>query len=183
MEMKPRLKILPGYKDRPIRLGSILVTPATTHEPPFPVQASVLEEDTWRLLSAPNVAVPQEEHPVRLMTDLVDDRPALPGKVLIQGARWLAIVHDVERTPTCREIWVHSALKRVLELTAQRHYRSLALPLLGSVYGCLDWRRSLTLIIETLNNAVVFEPTLRIWLLVPAAHRKEIRPTMEAAAR
>lgn len=183
MEKKPRLQILPGYKGRPIRLGSILVTPATTHEPPFPVQASVLEEDTWRLLSAPNVAVPQEEHPVRLMTDLVDDRPALPGKVLIQGALWLAIVHDVERTPTCREIWVHSALKRVLELTAQRHYRCLALPLLGSVYGCLDWRRSLTLIIETLNNAVVFEPTLRIWLLVPAAHRKEIRQTLEAAAR
>jgi len=183
MEMKPRLQILPGYKGRPIRLGSILVTPATTHEPPFPVQASVLEEDTWRLLSAPNVAVPQEEHPVRLMTDLVDDRPALPGKVLIQSARWLAIVHDVERTPTCREIWVRSALKRVLELTAQRHYHSLALPLLGSVYGCLDWRRSLTLVIESLNNAVVFEPTLRIWLLVPAAHHKEIRQSLEAAAR
>jgi len=183
MEMKPRLQILPGYKGRPIRLGSILVTPATTHEPPFPVQASVLEEDTWRLLSAPNVAVPQEEHPVRLMTDLVDDRPALPGKVLIQSARWLAIVHDVERTPTCREIWVRSALKRVLELTAQRHYHSLALPLLGSVYGCLDWRRSLTLVIESLNNAVVFEPTLRMWLLGPAAHHKEIRQSLEAAAR
>jgi hypothetical protein len=156
------------------------VTPATWDDPPFPVQAVVVEEDTWRLLSAPTRVPETREQPVRLFTAAIDDRPATPGSVLRRGRRWLAIVHDIERLPTCDAAWVTRALSRVWRLAAQRHCLALAVPLLGSVHRGLDWETSLRLITDSL---VASPPPqgLRIWLQTPAPLLVEIGQVLEVA--
>ncbi len=162
------MRVISGGRHRAHRFGSVTIVAGTHGDPPFQPEVEVLEEDTWRLLSAPADASPAAEHPVRLMTALIDDRPARPGSVLADGRRWLAVVYDLDQDPVCREEWVSQALDELLRTAARRRCRSLALPLLGHAHGGLHWKRSLALLDGALRNPSQLSPSsLRIWLQLP----------------
>jgi hypothetical protein len=178
---RPRLEVIAGDTQRPFRFGAVTLVASPRHEPPFEPEVRVLEEDTWRLLSAPAVVSPGREHPIRLMTALIDDRPSSPGSLLISQRGWLAIVYDLDQEPICREEWIISAMSKLLERARRRRCRTLSLPLLGHAHGGLPWRRSLNLLIRALQEPGADTPApLKIWLVIPAKLRGRTADALHA---
>lgn len=108
---------------------------------PFAVEAVVLEEDRWLVLSAPPVIREHVEHPLRIHTAVAEATARALGEVVVQGAhpaRLLAVVHDLDRDPTVELADVVRALAAVMALCAARRWSRLALPLLGRRHGRLD---------------------------------------------
>ena len=105
---------------------------------PFDFQALVIEEDTARVLSADTSIRIYDEHPVRLMTSLLDQKPESPGTIVTRGTSpyyFYAIVHDFDQYPSFKEDWVSSAINLALEKCAELRIQSLAMQVLGSTYG------------------------------------------------
>jgi len=151
---------------RPVR-----VFPAAASASPFPVQARVLEEDTFFVLSAPAVIREPREHPVRLMTELYEIRAATPGTVRVKGRRpyrFLAVVHDLDEEPTWREEWVARALDTVFTETERLGIHALALPVLAGKHGNLRVARFWGLMRASLERAKA-NNLERIWLILPSA--------------
>ena len=76
---------------------------APSGEPPFAVDAVVIEDDTWQVLGAEPEFSSAAEHPIRLMQELREAEPLEPGSVFIkEGApvRLHAIVHDLDCEPS-----------------------------------------------------------------------------------
>ncbi|OOZ35794.1 hypothetical protein [Solemya velesiana gill symbiont] len=171
MRDKPKFGIIQGGKMHAFALGPFQIIPSPRREPPFPVTATVFEEDTWRVLSADPAGHPEKEHPVKLMTNMLFDQQAEPGSVLIQGDRWLTIIHDLDTEPTCKEEWIRIALHSAIRTAEERNCTTLALPLLGSVHGCIQWKASLELILDVLTDSRrPGMPAIKIWLQVPSEH-------------
>jgi len=150
--------------------GPVSIVAAPENLPPFDVDAIVFEEDTWLVLSADPKTCEPEEHPIRLMTELIEAQPETVGSVLIKGQnpiRFLAIVHDVDREPTWREEWVESALKEIFRLAERRRLRSIMLPLLGTLHGRLEKQRFVVLLGRALAQTP-FTHLRSLWLMTPA---------------
>ena len=110
------LRLIQGGRQCRIRFGPIDIVTAPQSATPFEVDALAVEEDTWLIMSAEPTMGDLQEHPIRLMTDLIEARPKPVGSVVVQGRNpmhFMAIVHDVNQDPTCREEWVHSALHAI----------------------------------------------------------------------
>lgn len=108
--------------------------------PPLVVDAVVLEEDRWRVLSAPPEVPEVGEHPLRVFTALVEAEPSALGQVVVRPgrpARLLAVVHDLDREPSCTLDDVRAALEAVVRVCRAQGWRRLALPLLGTRHGRL----------------------------------------------
>ena len=135
---------------------------------PFPVDAVALEEDTFLVMSAdPKVRDPQKSL-MRIMTEVIETRPEIPGSVLVRGERplrFLAIVHDLNEEPTWREEWIESTLDKIFHEAENRRLRSIALPLLGTIHGSLEKERFVVLLQRALKRNAVNYPE-RIWLVV-----------------
>jgi len=164
MQSKPDLRIIRGGRGKGIQIGAVQVTPASRAHPPFPVTVQVHAEDTWRILSADISLKETSEHPIRISTDLIEDRAETPGSILIQGNRWLAIVYDLDQQPICHEEWISQALEKLLLMAAEKGITSLRLPLLGTEHGDLLWQQSLEFICKALHR--VDKGPERIWLMV-----------------
>jgi len=134
----------------------------------------VLEEDCWQVLSSQPMLKDTEHHAIRVMTDLIDQKPLYPGDVLTRGNQWLAIVYDLDNSPICQPEWITQALKRLLALTETHKIRSLTLPILGSTHGDLAWNKSLDLLLDALHQ---HEGTYldRVTLLIEDIHLKKLR--------
>lgn len=141
-----------------------LIKASTASTAPFQVEALVLEEDTGLVLSAESRVKDVHEHPVRLMTDLLYSETIPVGTaVLKEGSprRILAIVHDMDQVPNCRQEWVVSALTQVLNICRQENLRSVAMQRLGCVYGKQDplWFEE-ELLVQSSGSGLQ-----RIWLM------------------
>jgi hypothetical protein len=177
-----RLQSCEGGRHRPVRLGSIDLVPAPLDDPPFEVQVQVVEEDTWRVLSPAPVLTTSFEHPIRLMTRVIEDRPARHGELLCRGTRWRAVVYDLDQEPICREDWARAALSRLLASASVQGLHSVALPLLGATHGGLPWIRSLALIAEALQPAPASVAIRRVWVQVESSRLAQARRRLEDRA-
>jgi hypothetical protein len=123
---------------RTIRVGRVRVVIAPADEPPFRVDAEVVEDDTFLVLSADPEPVEPDAHPLRVLQAAHEAEAVPPGTVIARpGAplRLLAVVHDLAQDPTWREEWVGMALAGVLREVRARRVRALALPVLGARHG------------------------------------------------
>jgi hypothetical protein len=134
------------------------------------VQAVLVEEDTHFVLSAPSRIRGEPEHPIRLMTELAEAKPAAPGSMVVRGKgppyRFLAVVHDVERSPTWREEWIVSALTEAVAAMERRQLSLLATPVLGSRHGSMSPARFCELLRMVLEASTV-SSLEQCWLLLP----------------
>jgi hypothetical protein len=149
--------------------GPVHIVAAPEETPPFAVEALAIEEDTWLIMSAEPEACDPEEHPIRVMTHMIEARPEKVGSVLVSGGnpiRFLAIVHDVDQEPTCREEWVEAALRNIFIKTEQRGFKSLGLPFLGTLHGKLEAKRFVVLLSRVLLETT-FNYMRRLWLITP----------------
>ena len=170
MPHTPRLTPVPGGRHAPVRLAGVALLAAPETEPPFPVDVRMVEEDTWRILSPPPELPMPSEHPVRIMTDLIEDRPSLPGSVLVGRHQWRAVVYDLDDDPICREDWVAAAFEQTLRRARERGCRSLAVPLLGATHGPLTHLHALSILLAALRRAPRSQCPHRIWVQVGPPH-------------
>jgi hypothetical protein len=166
---RKNLRVIEGGLRRQLTCGRLRIVACPQTSPPFAVQAVAIEEDTWLILSADPKIAPTEEHPIRLMTDLVNTEKEPVGTVRVKDGRplrFLAIVHDVDCEPTWREQWVQSALAEVLQEAEKRRLGAVGLPLLGTRHGRLRPKRFAELLATALLGVELTHLT-RLWLIAP----------------
>jgi hypothetical protein len=180
----PRLRLVRGGRNGS-RLGPLRVVAAPPEEPPFAVAATVVEEDTWLVLSAEPDIKPSADHPVRIMTELLEAEPLAPGSV-VAGSKaplqLLAVIYDLGQEPICRPEWVASALGEVFRITEEQNISTLALPLLGIRHG----RLPVNVFLDIFANSIRETPLShlrKVWLSTEAELTREVRSLLEAYAR
>jgi len=177
----PRLACLPGGRE--VVIGSLRVVAG--REPPFPIDAVVIEDDVERLLGAPTeLRDPGEDLP-RLTVRALNARRERPGAVLaVPGTRPLrlhAIVHDLEREPSWRIEWVREALAGVFEQARRRRLRAIGLPPLGAVHGRLPPERVLDCLRAAMAGASEGCPA-RLWFMSAAERGLDLRILLAGTA-
>lgn len=136
-------------------------------DPPFDVDGTVHEEDTWLALSAPTDLIAPPDHPVRVMTGAWKAEPLEPGSVIVRvgkPARILAVVHDLDADPSWQRAWVAKALTGVFEGADEHGLGTLRLPLLGCEHGALPVREFADLLREQLLRRRGRGAVRRLWL-------------------
>jgi hypothetical protein len=143
------------------------ITAAPSNLPPFPVEAVVVEDDTYHVLSSAPVVAPPDEHPLRILDAAHRNRPAPIASVALRDGtplRFLAVIHALDRRPTCRLAWVGTAYENLIRECGRLRLRSLALPPLGTVHGNLSRAISLELLDRSLKGGGSLSLE-RIWLV------------------
>ena len=165
-----RLRLVRGGLQSQWWFHHIRIVAAPESNPPFEVKARAFEEDTFLIMSAKPTVCDIPEHPIRLMTDLINTKPEQVGSVRVQGTkplRFLAIVHDVNQDPTWKRDWIKSALEKIWHEVEQRKLTSVGIPLLGTLHGKLQMSNFVDLFADTLMQAC-HNSLKRIWLITPA---------------
>lgn len=166
-EPPPRLRLIPGGRER--RVGGVTVITAREDRRPFPVDARVVEEDTWRVVGA-DPALPVGADPaIRVLEEVGEAGPEPLGSVTVHGSRPLmivAIVYDLDADPICRPEGIERTLMRILDIVSHRNVRSLGLPPLGVRHGGLG-RRRFDALLEAALEARRPPVLRRIWLVLP----------------
>lgn len=173
---RSNLKMIRGGLQCEMIFGPVRIIAAPENKPPFEVDAVAYEEDTWLIMSAdPKVCEP-EEHPIRLMTDLMNCRPEPVGSVRVKGKnplRFLAVVHDVDQDPTWKEEWVEKALVNIFQEAEQRRLGAIGLPMLGTRHGKLEYNRFAELLGKALTQSIL-KHLRRLWLMAPIDKNRKI---------
>jgi hypothetical protein len=164
-----RLQLISDDYGRALNFRGVRIVAAPQDRRPFPVAAVVLEEDTNLLMSASA----EIRDPVQSFGDLLREMAAFqalaPGDVVVQAGsplRLLAVIHDIEQTPTWKEAWVESALCRLLKETERLGLDSLCLPVLGALHGGMSTIRFARLLRAALEGGPRAR-LRRVWGLVP----------------
>lgn len=118
--------------------------------------AVVEEQDTHLLLGPAHAIEAPRESYVSLIRQAMEQQGKPVGTAWVaprtRPARVLAIVHDLDAEPTCREEWVEDAYVRVFDAARAHGFRVVALPLLGTVHGRLDPTRSMILLEQAIGR-------------------------------
>lgn len=149
----PELRLVRGGKTE-MRQGAVRFSVTTADAPPE-ADVLVLEEDTWLILSAELEVTEPAEHPVRLMTELLDTEPVDPGTILVRDRRpftLLAVVHDFSAEPCCRMTWIAAVLREILAICRERQLHSIQLPLFGVRHGKLKPDTVVPLIVRVIRE-------------------------------
>lgn len=177
----PQLRVITGGMAEERRIGGVSIQLAALEALAPALDAVVVEEDTFLVLSAETTLREPVEGYTELQRELAQFTPPQPGSVLLRSGRQLellAIVHDLERTPSWRLEWITAAVDKVLDLAQQRQLKTLAMPLLGSVHGRFPAAQFLTLLRDTLERRrPAFPQTL--WLAMPRAQIAAVLDLLE----
>lgn len=174
---KQRFRVIEGGLQAKRKIGGIIILASPENEPPFMVDAVVFEEDTFLIMTPPiNNIIFREEHPIRMMTKLIETKPYEPGTVIVnrgQPLKILAIVHDVDQDPTWRDEWVEGAIHGIFRESERRDIRSISMPMLGTVFGKMHTMRFMEILISVITKIMPKRPE-RIWLRVPRGAAKRL---------
>lgn len=166
----PRLHLISDDYGRALIFRGVRIAAAPGDCPPFPVAAVALEEDTNLLMSAGAEIRDPVESFGKLLIEMAAFQSLEPGAVVVQAGsplRLLAVIHDIEQTPTWKEAWVERALYGLLEEIKRRGLDSLCLPVLGSLHGDMSTIRFARLLRAALEKGPRGR-LRRLWVLVPA---------------
>jgi hypothetical protein len=164
-----RIQLISDDYGRSLIFSGIRISAAPEDQAPFPIAAVALEEDTNLLMSArAEIHAPVESFG-ELVEEIASFEPVNPGTVVVQSdspLRLLAIIHDIEQSPTWKEAWIEQALFAVLKESEHRRLGSLCLPVLGSLHGAMSTTRFASLLRLALEQLRP-KRLRRIWTLVP----------------
>lgn len=165
------MRVIRGRLDRTTTIAGVPVR-LTPFGAPLPeVDAVLLEEDTYRLLSGEPFRLSRTGPLRQTIRDPEHFRPARPGSVLVRPGHpllLLAIIHDLDLSPSWREHWIEAAVETALLIAEERRLRRLALPLLGTVHGRHSAERFLNLLRDKLAALRPAYPQ-RLWLMAERA--------------
>lgn len=173
----PRLRLIAGGLATRWRVGTVAVGLAALEAPIPPLDAVVIEDDTYLVLGAAPIIREPTQGLEEIQHELSAFEPPPPGSVLVRRGRpleLLAIVHELEHTPSWRPEWIESALQGVLQQAARHRLGTLAMPLLGTVHGRMAEREVLQMLVNTLRQQPRHYPH-ELWLAVPRERLSAIR--------
>jgi hypothetical protein len=134
----------------------LLIVAAAAEDPPFPVDAMVIEEDTYLVLSPPDEVI---EKPTETFAQLLNKTseilPISPGTILTKKGKphqFLAVIHDLDRDPSWREEWIAQAFFKIFQEVDSLSLVTLGTPLLGTVHGTLAVERAYDLLRQALDQ-------------------------------
>jgi hypothetical protein len=151
-------------------LGTVQLAFSTTEQPPFPIEARVIEEDTYLVLSSPPEIPPMPSpDPRKAMRELMDFDPYPPGTICLREGhplQILAVVHDLNASPSWREGWISMVISKILEECELRELSAIGFPVLGAMHGSLPPYKFGVMLREALRN---LQPRyLRyLWIVLP----------------
>jgi len=164
-----RLHVVPGYRQVSVDCAGVRVAAAREDDPPFSIDAEVLEEDTWLALSAPAEVIPDPGHPVRVLRHISEAQPEMPGTVIIRRGlplKLLAVVHDLDAEPSWTEKRIERLLSALLDVVDREGVRALRLPMLATRHGRMQPERFMRLLRRALEHRTGGDSSLRaIWLV------------------
>jgi hypothetical protein len=164
------LKIVWNKSDCCLDYGDISIVAAPQSSPPFPCQAMVEEQDTHLLLGE-QMRLRDPGKPAWYLANTLDTvKTHALGDVVVKGHpphRLLAVVHDIEESPTLSPESVSLAYQNLLRLQQTLQLTSLAMPLLGTVHGKMRMQDSL-LRLRTCLEQRPNSGLQRLWLMLPA---------------
>lgn len=166
MTDKLHFAVLEGGKKKQVTVNTVNLAVVPNSPSPLLVNVRVFEEDTHLVLTVDPDMHLTEEHPVRLMTRIMETKPRKPGSIVTRKARWYAIVHDLDVEPSWRQKWIEDAYLATLELGETKHVQKLGLPLLGSVHGNFPPEASMEILIRIITS-LTFQHLSNILILVP----------------
>lgn len=174
MSKSPTLRVIQGGPTPLTRIESVEIYVADDSvKPLIPIDVQIVEEDTWQVLSADASAKETDEHPIRLMTSLIDQQPLPVGEVIVSGHRWKAVIADFDQDDMCKREWIDLALQHIHQLTGVKQVKSLQMPLLGYKHGWLTCEESLESLVHSIRINKP-HPVKRIWLSVTGAALPEV---------
>jgi hypothetical protein len=172
----PKLKLLEGGLTCRASFGNLEIFAAPKESPPLKADGFVFEEDTFLVMSADTTVREPKTSMVRIMSNLIQTRPAVPGSILVRGQkpfRFLAVVHDFNEEPSLKEEWVTSALDVIFRKSEDLRIHSIAIPLLGAHYGFLKAERFIEFLVQALKG-ISLQHLKRLWLIVPGGTARDI---------
>jgi len=152
-----------------LEFQGITIHAAPKDYPPFTPQAVIEEQDTNLLLS-PQSQLNDPGKPAWYLANTLEENPSHPlGSVVVKGQqpkRLLAIVHDIEHTPTCQPAFIQMAWRNVMSVIQENQFTTVSMPLLGTAHGKISVKDALLLLGESLKQNL---PTCleNVWLILP----------------
>jgi hypothetical protein len=174
--MEKKFRVIDGGLQKSFIFKKIKIVAAPRKYPPKKMDALVFEEDAFLIMSDEPKHIPPAIHPVRLMNEMADFTPEVPGSVVVKGKnpiRMLAVVHDVSLNPTWREEWIEKAIHAVFQKAEILKINTLGLPLLGSKHGKLEHHRFTELLSRCLKSCE-FKFLRLLWLIAPVPVNADI---------
>lgn len=161
------LKIVWKKSDCCLEYGDISIVAAPRSSPPFPCQAMVEEQDTHLILGEQTLLRDPGKPAWYLANTLDTVKPHALGEVVVKRPqRLLAVVHDIEQSPTLSPNSVSRAYQNLLQLQQTLQLNSLAMPLLGTVHGQMSAQDSLLRLRPCLEQGPN-SGLQRLWLILP----------------
>ena len=146
---------------------------------PYSAEVMVFEEDTNLILTADREIHYQEEHPIRLMTDIMNARKHRPGSLVVKDKSWYAVVIDVNAETMCQPLSVSEAYINVFAHLNSKKIVSAGIHLLGLIHGKMPINQAVNLFLGGLNTQNI-NCLKHIWVVVSTA---DIKATRKAIAQ
>jgi hypothetical protein len=182
MTHKNHFTVLEGGRDKQATVNNLSLAIIPDSHPSLPVDIRVFEDDTHLVLTVDPVMRYTEEHPIRLMTKIMETKPRKPGSIITNSNRWYAIIHDLDAEPSWRHKWIEDAYLAALKLGETKHVQRIRLPLLGSVHGNFSPERSLEILIQVIKS-LTFQHLNKILILVPHQDCEKTKQYLQKVAQ
>jgi len=174
MKGRKKFTLITGGNAGKTKVNGVSVDIIAESTRPLPVDVRVFEEDTHLVLTVDPVMRYTDDHPIRLMTDILEAEPGKPGTVVTKGTSWYAVVHDLDAEPSSREEWVADAYAALLKLAETNNVSRLGVPLLGTVHGRFQKRESMFSLLHQIRSQS-FAQLQKLSILVPDGQETELR--------
>lgn len=168
---RPELRVISGGRECSCLHRGVRIWLDDRPPPGFTPDVEVLEEDTFRVLSAPAELRHEviEEPFETLVERMAEVRTTPVGSVIERQAvplEFLAVIYDFDADPVISAQAVRSALSGIMALAARRHAHRLAIPLLGLAHGKFSPADCVRILRELLDEGRGGE-IHSIWLQAP----------------
>jgi len=150
-------------------INGVEIAIAPAQFPPFPISATIEEQDTALILGETDEIRNPGDKPAWYLANTLESQPLLsPGQVIVrdtQPLRLQVIVHDLDDEPTCNELWIFQAIQQVFDIADARAISAIQMPLLGTRFsGKIKSSQFFTILTEIINRQRP-APIKKIWLV------------------
>ncbi len=168
------MKLVRGGLSKRFLFNGVYVSIATRDNLPKPVEVMVFEEDTNLILTVDREMYFQEEHPIRLMTEIHRTKGHVPGSLVTRGKSWYAVVIDLNAEKMCDSKWISKAYQHVFVNLEEEKIVTVAINLLGTIHGKMAVKDAVSLFVTALESKVPAN-LKQVWLIVSNESLKEVR--------
>uniref|UniRef100_UPI004056E6B2 hypothetical protein n=1 Tax=Candidatus Electrothrix sp. TaxID=2170559 RepID=UPI004056E6B2 len=146
-------KVINGGRQKYFSIDGVRVEVTTRNNLPQSAEIMVFEEDTNMILTVDSKIHHQDEHPIRIMTDIYEHAKLKPGVLVTKGKSWYALVIDLDADCICQIPWIRTVYREIFKSIEQNRIKTAGIHLLGSTYGKIPRADALQLFIDGVKES------------------------------